>query len=56
MEQKMRTGNKTLLVLLIVERLVNYVRSSTVLDLNCSSNSTACGNLYLHTGFKDFLY
>lgn len=55
MEQKIRTGNKTLLVLLIVERLVNYVRSSTVLDQS-SSNSRACDNLYLHTGFEDLLY
>ena len=55
MEQQIGTGNKTSLVLLIVERIVNYVRSSTVLD-HGSSNSRACGNLCLHVGFDDFLY
>lgn len=55
MEQKFRTGNKTLLAILIVERLVNYARSSTALDQG-SGSSRACGNLYFHTGFKGFSY
>lgn len=54
-EQKVRTGNRMLLILLIVERLVNCIRSSTVL-YKSSSNSRACGNLYSHTRFEGFLY